>query len=259
MTPYRKILDKKQKKKILELVKYMVENMKNMIFIIATISLIISLIGCYSEPKPNPNFKLTDFADSLSYSLGFIYAVDMSDIDFELNKKALVTGFVNALFDIELLTEDEMMDVFDRFHEQMMTKRFTQGEHLRMKNQLAGETFMTENALKPGVVTTDSGLQYRVIKSGTGKQIQAGDNITAHYTAKFLDGEVFQTTLDRPEPLSFDIDLVLPGWNEGLKLMREGDKWELFLPDNLAFGTEGFEAVEPGAYLIFEVEVIRVN
>jgi FKBP-type peptidyl-prolyl cis-trans isomerase len=108
-------------------------------------------------------------------------------------------------------------------------------------------------------MTTESGLQYRVIKSGTGKPVKAGDNITAHYTGKFLDGEIFQSTLDRAEPLSFDVDLVLPGWSEGLKMMREGDKWELFLPDHLAFGPEGYEVVEPGSYLIFEVEVIRVN
>jgi FKBP-type peptidyl-prolyl cis-trans isomerase len=236
--------------------------MKQPIFIIAAISLLLVLIGmmaCHSEPKPKQSVKLTNFADSLSYTLGYIIGVEVSEVDFEVNKKVAVAGFINALFNVELLTEDEMMDLFEAFHEKMTERRVLENEQLKIKNQLAGEAFMIENAKQPGVLTTESGLQYRVIKSGTGKHIKAGDTITAHYTAKFLDGEIFQSTQDRAEPITFNVDIVLDGWSEGLKMMREGDYWELFLPDSLAFGSEGFEVVEPGAYLIFEVEVISIK
>src|SRR5690606_17937012 len=114
---------------------------------------------------------------------------------------------------------------------------------------------------KEGVKTTPSGLQYQVVTAGTGKSPGANDNVTVHYTGKLTDGTVFDSSVDRGEPATFGVSQVIPGWTEALQLMKEGDKWTIFIPQNLAYGEQGAGGgqIPPFATLIFEVELIKVN
>lgn len=124
----------------------------------------------------------------------------------------------------------------------------------------AGSKFLEENAKKEGVKTTASGLQYVVEKEGTGKSPKATDEVTVHYTGRLLDGTVFDSSVSRGEPATFPLNRVIPGWTEGLQLMKEGGKTVFFIPSDLAYGAQGAGgAIPPHSTLIFEVELIKVN
>lgn len=111
-----------------------------------------------------------------------------------------------------------------------------------------------------GVQTTASGLQYKVIKEGEGAQPVATDEVTVHYTGKLLDGTVFDSSVNRGEPATFPLNRVIPGWTEGVQLMKEGAKYEFMIPSDLAYGPQGIpNAIPPHSILIFEVELIKVN
>lgn len=124
----------------------------------------------------------------------------------------------------------------------------------------AGSKFLEENGKKEGVHTTSSGLQYVIEKEGTGKSPKATDNVTVHYTGRLLDGKVFDSSVSRGEPATFPLNRVIPGWTEGLQLMKEGAKYVFFIPSDLAYGAQGAgRDIPPHSTLIFEVELIKVG
>lgn len=123
----------------------------------------------------------------------------------------------------------------------------------------AGSKFLEENAAKEGVKVTASGLQYLVEKEGEGAQPTAEDEVTVHYTGRLLDGTVFDSSVNRGEPATFPLNRVIPGWTEGVQLMKEGGKYVFFIPSDLAYGPQGVPgAIPPHSTLIFEVELIKV-
>jgi len=133
-------------------------------------------------------------------------------------------------------------------------------EKKNSKLKASSQVFLNENKTKEGVKTTASGLQYKVVKSGTGKVPKATDNVTVHYTGKLTDGTVFDSSVERGQPVTFGVSEVIPGWTEALQLMHEGDKWMLYIPQELGYGERGAGAqIPPYATLVFEVELIKVN
>lgn len=127
------------------------------------------------------------------------------------------------------------------------------------KAREAGEKFLSENAKREEVKVTSSGLQYVVEKEGNGAQPTAEDEVTVHYTGKLLDGTVFDSSVNRGEPATFPLNRVIPGWTEGVQLMKEGAKYTFFIPSDLAYGPQGIpNAIPPHSTLIFEVELIKV-
>lgn len=122
-----------------------------------------------------------------------------------------------------------------------------------------GEKFLEENGKKENVKTTASGLQYIVEKEGEGAQPTAEDEVTVHYTGKLLNGTVFDSSVNRGEPATFPLNRVIPGWTEGVQLMKEGGKYTFFIPSDLAYGPNGVpNVIPPHSTLIFEVELIKV-
>ena len=124
----------------------------------------------------------------------------------------------------------------------------------------AGETFLAENAKKEGVITTTSGLQYKVIKSGTGESPKLTDTVKVHYHGTLINGKVFDSSVQRGQPISFPVNGVIQGWVEALQLMKVGDKWQLFIPARLAYGNQSPGAgIPPNSVLIFEVELLGIE
>jgi FKBP-type peptidyl-prolyl cis-trans isomerase FklB len=124
----------------------------------------------------------------------------------------------------------------------------------------AGEKFLAENAKKPGVVVRPSGLQYKVLKDGTGKSPAKSSIVTTHYRGTLINGTEFDSSYSRNAPASFGVGQVIAGWTEALQLMKEGSKWELYLPSNLAYGAHGAGPdIGPNEALIFEVELLKVQ
>jgi FKBP-type peptidyl-prolyl cis-trans isomerase len=151
-----------------------------------------------------------------------------------------------------------MASAMTLFQKEMTAK---QAEKIKMageKNKKAGETFLSENSKKDGVVTLKSGLQYKVITEGTGKMPKESDTVTTHYRGTLVDGTEFDSSYKRGEPVSFQVNGVIPGWTEALQLMKTGSKWQLFIPSGLAYGENGPEPIGPNAALIFDVELISV-
>jgi FKBP-type peptidyl-prolyl cis-trans isomerase FklB len=124
----------------------------------------------------------------------------------------------------------------------------------------AGESFLAENAKKEGVKTTASGLQYKVIKSGTGASPRLADTVKVHYHGTLIDGTVFDSSVERGEPISFPVGGVIAGWVEALQLMKVGDKWQLFIPAKLAYGEQSpSPKIAPNSTLLFEVELLGIE
>jgi FKBP-type peptidyl-prolyl cis-trans isomerase len=123
-----------------------------------------------------------------------------------------------------------------------------------------GQAFLKENASKPGVKTTPSGLQYKVITEGHGKKPKATDTVLVHYRGTMIDGQEFDSSYKRNEPISFPLNGVIPGWTEGVQLMKEGGKIQLFIPSNLAYGSRGAGGViPPDSTLVFDIELLKVQ
>lgn len=193
--------------------------------------------------------------DSLSYSLGILLAQNLKQQGFnEVDLDGLMQGVSDMVNGNEL--KIKMQDANRIVQEYVEAQQAKQYEDVINE----GKLFLEENAQKEGVQTTSSGLQYRVINEGTGTQPTATSSVTVHYTGKLLDGTIFDSSYNRNEPTTFGVNQVIPGWTEALQLMKEGSKWEIFIPYNLAYGERGAgQAIPPFSTLIFEVELISVH
>jgi FKBP-type peptidyl-prolyl cis-trans isomerase FklB len=146
------------------------------------------------------------------------------------------------------------------FQKALMAKQAEAWKKRGEKNKAEGEKFLAENAKREGVKTLPSGLQYREIAPGTGKSPKTTDTVTTHYKGTLIDGAEFDSSDKSGQPATFEVTGVIPGWTEALQLMKEGAKWQLFVPSNLAYGERGRRPlIGPNATLIFGMELISVK
>ena len=203
----------------------------------------------------NPKeIELNDTLTRVSYGLGTLVAGNLkSQGGDSLDVAAMTAGLKDVMTGKESrIPEMEVMVLVQIYMQAAMEKKA-----LRMKAESI--KFLEENKKVEGVQTTKSGLQYKVISSGKGKSPVATDKVTVHYTGKFVDGKVFDSSVGR-DPATFEVGGVIPGWTEALQLMHEGDKWMIYLPYDIAYGERGSgNDIPPYATLIFEVELIKVN
>jgi len=138
--------------------------------------------------------------------------------------------------------------------------RSTGNNELALKNKQEGQRFLESNKSEEGVVETASGLQYKILSRGTSDaKPTASDRVKVHYHGTLLDGTVFDSSVDRNEPISFGLNQVIKGWTEGLQLMCVGDKYRLFIPSGLAYGNRSAGKITPASTLIFDVELLGIN
>ena len=152
-------------------------------------------------------------------------------------------------------TDQEMQAALQALGQQINEQRAKVAAAEAEKQNAASAAFLAENAKKPGVQTTASGLQYKVIQPGTGKQPKAEDTVTVNYRGTLIDGQEFDSSYKRGQPATFPVNGVIPGWTEALQLMKEGAKYNLYIPAKLAYGDRGPLA---NRLLIFEVELVNV-
>ena len=199
--------------------------------------------------------------DKLSYALGMSMGHNFKGTGIKtLNSADFAAGVASVYDGVKPeMTFDEakriVNEYFAKLEAEMQAEAAKQGE----VNRKNGEAFLTENAKREGIKVTESGLQYEVLESGKGDSPKASDNVEVHYTGKLIDGTVFDSSVERGVPASFGVTQVIPGWVEALQLMHEGDKWRLYIPSDLAYGTNGAGGViGPNMTLIFDVELLRV-
>lgn len=195
-----------------------------------------------------------------SYSIGLDIGSNMKKQKLDLDAKALAAGIADALAGKPALTPEEVRATLTEFQQKEMAKAEARAKTAGAENAKAGEEFLAANAKKDGVKTTASGLQYKTIKSGSGKTPKASDTVKVHYTGTLIDGTVFDSSVERNEPATFGVDQVIPGWTEVLQLMKEGDKWQVFIPSKLAYGERGAGPdIGPNSTLIFDVELLAIE
>lgn len=199
--------------------------------------------------------------DRISYALGLSMGNNFRSSGIEkIDVKDFADG-VAAVFSGEKprMTYDEAKAEIQKFFTAMEERQREVAEEIGKVNAAAGEEFLGKNGQRSEVKITTSGLQYEVLEEGTGIQPKATDRVMVHYTGKLIDGTVFDSSVERGEPATFGVTQVIPGWVEALQLMKEGAKWRLFIPSNLAYGPNGAGGViGPNATLIFDVELIKV-
>jgi FKBP-type peptidyl-prolyl cis-trans isomerase len=198
-------------------------------------------------------------ANQISYSIGVNIGqnLDGQGIMNSINLDAFFAGIRDVLTGEPQLSMDQMMMALETFQEQLIAEQEAEMEASRV----ASEAFLTANSEQNGVVTTASGLQYLVLESGdsSGTPPTLQDSVLAHYHGTFIDGSVFDSSVDRGEPAEFGVSQVISGWTEALQMMKAGDKWRLFIPPSLAYGEMGSGPIGPHTALIFDVELLQVN
>ena len=201
-------------------------------------------------------------ADKTGYAIGVDMGSTVKDIGGKnINIDALVAGLKDAFEGKEPAMSAEDMDkTMKAFAEARMKDMQAQYEKEIAANAEAGKKFLDENGKKEGVKTTKTGLQYKVEKEGKGAKPTEKDSVVVHYEGRLLDGTVFDSSLERKEPVSFNVTDVIPGWVEGLQLMPEGSKYTFYIPSDLAYGETGAPpSIPPNAVLTFDVELLKVG
>ena len=205
--------------------------------------------------------ELKSDKEKISYSIGMDIGGNLKRGSVEVDPDLLARGLKDSYVGGKtLLTEDQARQAIADFQKTLAAKQAETMKILSEKNKADGEKFLAENAKKEGVKVLPSGLQYKEITPGQGKSPKIADNVTTHYKGTLIDGTEFDSSYRRGQPVTFPVSGVIAGWTEALQLMKEGAKWQLFVPSRLAYGERGAgQVIGPNATLVFEVELISVK
>lgn len=200
--------------------------------------------------------NITNKMDSVSYSVGVIFAKSIKQqgidkINVEVVAQA-ITDYLNG--ETRVIPENECRQMFSDYLKVVNKAK-------EAKTKAASKAYLAENMKNPNVVVTESGLQYEVLVSGTGSKPTDSNTVKTHYHGMLINGEVFDSSVDRGDPISFPVNNVIKGWQEALKLMSVGDKWRLVIPSELAYGVKGAAKglIPPHAALVFEIELLGIE
>lgn len=228
----------------------------------------VSIMSC-DKGESSADVTLTNEIDSVSYALGANMATNIAKDFSEANSEAFIKGFKDVLDSAVLNIPIEnlqgvLQPFFQKKQQEAMIKQQAEAEKTANEQfgdvKVQGEKFLEENKTKPGVKVTASGLQYLVMKEGKGKQPNAGSDVEVHYHGTLMDGSVFESSVEQGKTITFNVSQVIPGWTEGLQLMKEGAKYKFFIPQELAYGANPRPGgpIKPFMPLVFEVELIKV-
>jgi FKBP-type peptidyl-prolyl cis-trans isomerase FklB len=199
---------------------------------------------------------LKNALDSFSYAVGMSIALQYKEFGVKkLNTSAVMKAVDDVLKNSKLQLNTEQANyVLNNYINGLMAEQAAD-------NKKAGAAFLAANKNKPGVITLPSGLQYQVIRPGTGPTAKATDTVTVHYTGSLVNGEVFESSIERGEPAKFTVGGVIAGWTEALQMMNVGSRWKVFIPAELAYGNYSppGSKIPPGSVLIFDLELISIG
>ncbi|MEJ8566654.1 FKBP-type peptidyl-prolyl cis-trans isomerase [Elongatibacter sediminis] len=223
---------------------------------ISVAGLLAALIFSASTAAAQPQTE----AEKLGYIIGMDIGASLKQQGTELDLDALFDA-IRAVYNDETpaLSPEEAATIREGYIAKRRAAAEAEREAVAGANAAEGDRFLLENRNKEGVVVTDSGLQYEVIEMGDGPRPAATDRVRVHYRGTLLSGEEFDSSYARGEPISFELDKVIPGWAEGLQLMPVGSKFMFYIPSDLAYGPTGGGPIGPNATLIFEVELLGIE
>ncbi len=225
------------------------------LFSLAIASGMVAMACSNSNTDYSPNSSLNTMEDSVSYAIGFQNGSQLNSQGFpDIDVENFLAGFNAGLTKEDSELKDvNLQQLFTRFSTYLMDK-------IKLENQEEAKAFLAENKTKEGVMETASGLQYKVIVEGTGAQPTAADTVIVHYEGTLIDGTVFDSSYDG-EPAEFLLGAVIPGWIEGVALMKEGATYMLYIPSELAYGENPRPggAIQPNDAIIFKIELLEVK
>ena len=204
--------------------------------------------------------NLTSAVDSACYAIGVLNGSGLKESmnqfpGGKVNLNAIAEAFAHALTgDAEtlLLNQEEAQYYIQTFVMEATVKEAEAAKEEEIR-------FLAENKTKEGVITTESGLQYKILKQGESDKPAISDNVTVHYTGSLLNGTVFDSSVERDEPVTFNVDGVIPGWTEVLQLMNLGSKIITWIPSELGYGAQGQGPIKPNSTLVFELELLSIE
>jgi FKBP-type peptidyl-prolyl cis-trans isomerase len=210
----------------------------------------------------DPNQKASPLKtemEKVSYAIGVQLGQTFKKQEIDIKVESLMRGLNDTMAGRKLLlNESEIQTVMKSFQKRVMAKAMERQKAEAAKNLAAGKAFLAANGIKEGVRVLPSGLQYKIIKKGTGKTPTATDKVRTHYRGKLINGMEFDSSYKKGKPAEIFVKGVIPGWTEALQLMKEGGKWELYIPANLAYGEQGRPSIPANSTLIFEIELLEV-
>ena len=234
---------------------------------LAVVAVTVSLFSCGNQAQ---DVKILETElDSVSYAVGLSMSGQLKSNFSEVNKSILSQGIRNGLDSTNLLIDaKDMQEVLSGYFRKKQQAQMEEQQAAASKaaeanfgeNKKAGEDFLEANKSKKGVKTTESGIQYIVLKEGSGEK-PAGPmtKVKVHYHGTNIEGNVFDSSVDKGTPATFGLNQVIKGWTEGVQLMNEGAKYKFFIPQELAYGAQQRgENIKPFSTLIFEIELLEV-
>ena len=216
----------------------------------------LALAGCDNKAAET-KVDLKTPVQKVSYGIGLTMGKNLKEDGLDdIDPQLLAVGITDGLAGAEQrLADEELMEAF-LFVQQRAEERMNALNDAIAKE---GRAFLEENAKREGVTTTKSGLQYEVLSATDGVKPKASDTVTVHYTGTLIDGSVFDSSVERGEPVEFPVMAVIPGWVEGLQLMGVGEKYKFFIPSELAYGAQSpSPAIPANSTLLFEVELLDI-
>lgn len=220
---------------------------------------VLLLVAVFAMPAIAAE-QLSTEQERLGYAIGMNIGMNMKQQQVDVDPAQVAAGLISALKGEEtVLSQEEMGQILTEYQQKMQMKQMAQMAEDASKNEKLGKEYLADNAKKDGVVTLESGLQYQVLSEGKGATPSAESKVEVHYRGTLIDGTEFDSSYSRGTPASFPVNGVIAGWTEALQLMKEGDKWQLVIPSQLAYAERGAPPViPPNATLIFEVELLKV-
>jgi FKBP-type peptidyl-prolyl cis-trans isomerase FklB len=224
--------------------------------VVTILSIVFLSTLCFAGEKP----ELKDLKDKESYSLGYQFGQNMKAQGVELNLEVYTSGIQDGLRGAgPLLSQEEIQKTVSEVQKRVITAHQKELKEKADKSRSEAKVFMEENKKKEGIKILPSGLQYKILAEGSGKMPKATDEVTVNYKGSLVDDTEFDSSYKREAPTTFRLDKVIRGWTEALQLMKEGSKWQLFIPPELGYGERGAGPVPPNSVLIFEVELVSVK
>jgi FKBP-type peptidyl-prolyl cis-trans isomerase FklB len=205
--------------------------------------------------------ELKDRKDRVSYSIGVDIARSLRRNGTDADVDVVARGMKDLLSGADLLmTDEEMMEVFAQVRTENAAKLQAKRDEQAEENRKEGAVFLERHAKKEGVILLPSGLQYQVLKEGSGRSPGPEDSVSVHYRGMFIDGREFDSSHDRGQPTLFPVKGVIKGWTEALQLMKEGSRWKIAVPPDLAYGEHGTPGgpIGPNQVLLFELDILKV-
>ncbi|PJA31828.1 MAG: hypothetical protein CO187_07265, partial [Zetaproteobacteria bacterium CG_4_9_14_3_um_filter_53_7] len=197
----------------------------------------------------------------LGYAIGMDIGQSLKTLETDLDRAAMIAAINDRLDNAETkLSQEDAGKVKQEFFIKQAEKKDAEQKAAGEKNKVDGEVFLATHAKEEGVSVTESGLQYKVLRAAEGAKPAPNDKVTVHYKGMLIDGSEFDSSYSRGEPISFPLDGVIKGWQEGVQLMSVGSKYKLVLPSDLAYGDRGAgPKIGPNAVLVFEVELLAIG